>query len=155
MMATFDELAAIQAGRKRPTKTIEVEFGGQVIALEFQEINGDKWAEITVRHPMRDDVILDQNCGYNTTTASREAAKLSGARVDGGTREELSPSQWETLLGADGTDKTPEKPAALDGNDFRRVVDAIWVLNEWEPIQRRDALKKASKPAGPSRRKRS
>lgn len=154
-MTSFDELAAIQAGRKSHNRTVDVEFGGELLTLRFEEIRGDLWAGITARNPMREDAPLDVQCGYNVLTASREAAILSGVRVVDDETETLTPEQWATLLGAPSTGEVPEVLPALVGNDYRRTIDAIWLVNEYDPIGRRDALKKASMPAGPSRRKRS
>lgn len=154
-MATFDELAAIQAGRKTHSRTIEVEFGGEVLTLKFDEIPGDKWADIAARNPRREDAPLDVQCGYNVLTTSREAAAVSGSRLVGDDEyEPLTVEQWGVLLGSPATEDVPERVPALVGNDYRRVVDAIWLVNEYDPIGRREALKKASRPTAPSRKKR-
>jgi hypothetical protein len=57
----------------------------------------------------------------------------AGGRVDGDTVEPLTSEQWAGLW------------SVLSGHEFERVCSVIWELNEWEPQQRIDSAKKASR----------
>jgi hypothetical protein len=101
-----------------------------LVTLRFTRLDGEKWSNITAAHPMRIDVALDRNYGYNFDAVSKSAAILSGVRLSDDGEEELTPEQWERLF------------KRLSGHDFRQIIDAVWTLNEYAPSQHIEALVK-------------
>lgn len=101
-----------------------------LVILRFRRMDGDKWAEITSRHPVRLDVPIDLHFGYNYDAVCAEAAVNSGVRVEGEAEVPMEPAQWIDLF------------QVLAGSDVAKVRDAIWSLNEFEPAKRLDALVK-------------
>ena len=112
------------------------EFDEQVqhslVTLRFSRLNGEKWALLTSAHPMRIDVALDRNYGYNYDTVTALTARETGKRLDDDGEHDLTPEQWDRLLNV------------LSGHDVQTIRDAVWTLNEWEPAQHVEALVKGS-----------
>lgn len=140
-MTSFAELASKQAEIAPETVDLPVMFGGETVTLRFTAMAGEDWADLAARHPRREDSPLDVKFGYNHTSASAEAAKMTGVLVDGDSTETLTSEQWDLLM------------TSLDGSAYRRLVDALWTLNEWVPLQRVSVAKKGS--PGTSKRKQS
>ena len=115
--------------------TTELEaFDGEVlrslVTLRFSRLEGDKWALLTSKNPIRVDVALDRHYGYNYDAVSETAARLSGVRVDDDGEHLLTPEQWGRLF------------KILSGHDVQAIRDAVWTLNEYEPQQHVEALVK-------------
>lgn len=134
-MTSIDELIAKSEAAEPATATAEVLVGGELVTFKFTELQGAKWADITIRNPARPDVPVDQIKGYNTHAATQLAAAESGVRVEGDTETKLTEKQWRGIW------------KALSGADFQTVVDTVWSLNEWAPAQRVEEAKKASRVA--------
>lgn len=103
---------------------------GALKTLRFTRLEGDKWAELTSRHPVRIDVPMDRHYGYNYDAVCGAAAMLSGVLVEGDEVVSLSAEQWARLL------------KVLSGNEVGLIRDAVFTLNEYEPSKRLDALVK-------------
>jgi hypothetical protein len=112
---------------------VRAESAAALVTLRFTQLPGQDWSELTARSPMRVDVAIDRTYGYNYHEVCKAAAVKAGARVDGDTIEPLTPAQWAGLW------------EVLSGHEFERVCSVIWELNEWEPQQRIDSAKKASR----------
>lgn len=101
-----------------------------LVILRFRRMDGDKWAEITSKHPARVEVPIDMHYGYNYDAACGAAAVYSGVRLEGDEEIPMTPVQWADLF------------TVIAGSDATQVRDAIWALNEFEPGKRLDALVK-------------
>lgn len=104
-----------------------------LITLRFWEMPGEEWAELTVKHPARPGVLVDMPYGYNMHAAAKEAAEVNGKIVDGDKLMDVSEEEWARLW------------KQLPGRSFGAVADAIYFLNEYEPEQRVERLKKVSR----------
>ncbi|WP_442575867.1 hypothetical protein ACSBPH_01570 [Microbacterium sp. F51-2R] len=101
-----------------------------LITLKFTRLDGERWSNLTAANPMRVDVALDRNYGYNFDAVSKTAAMLTGVRLSDDGEELLTPEQWDRLF------------KRLSGHDFRLIIDAVWTLNEYAPSQHIEALVK-------------
>jgi hypothetical protein len=126
-------------GDARPGKIHEqidhlrVESADALVTLRFTQLPGQDWSELTARSPMRVDVAIDRTYGYNYHEVCKAAAVKAGVRVVGDGTEPLTGEQWTSLW------------TVLSGHEFERICSVIWELNEWEPQQRIDSAKKASR----------
>lgn len=102
-----------------------------LITLKFTRLDGEKWSNLTAAYPMRVDVVLDRNYGYNFDAVSKAAAMLSGVMLSDDGEVLLTSEQWERLF------------KRLSGHDFRLIIDAVWTLNEYAPSQHIEALVKS------------
>lgn len=151
MMTTFSEqLAKAKAAKeaKRETEDVEVEVAGELVKLRFTEMDGPDWSALTIKYQPRDDVLVDQRFQYNVHAVCRDAAPLSGVRLDG---------DDEVALTVDPKAKPPVDEWAdlfsvISGHDFTVISDAIWSLNEWAAHTRLEQAKKGSS-ATPGRAK--
>jgi hypothetical protein len=101
-----------------------------LVTLKFTRLDGERWANLTAANPMRIDVQLDRNYGYNFDAVSRSAAILSGVRLDDDGEQLMTADQWARLF------------KVLSGHDYQRIIDAIFTLNEYAPQQHIGALVK-------------
>lgn len=108
-----------------------------LVTLRFRRLPGDEWLEITSRSPVRIDVAIDLNYGYNYDGACALAATHVSPdgtryafRMEGDQEIPLEPSQWHTLA------------SVLAGPDVSDCRDAIWALNQFEPDKRLNELVK-------------
>lgn len=127
-MSFEDDLNAPVA---KDTADVDVILNDQLYTLRFTALDGLVWAAECDKYPMRPDVAFDRVYGYNIRSLTVGAAPLSGARVDGDTTVPLSEQNWRELF------------KRIDGAAFKRVTDAIWALNEYNPAQAVEAAKKA------------
>jgi hypothetical protein len=113
---------------------LQAESADALVTLRFTQLPGQDWSELTARSPMRVDVAIDRTYGYNYHEVCKAAAVKAGGRViDDGVVEPLTETQWAGLW------------PVLSGHEFERICSVIWELNEWEPQQRIDSAKKASR----------
>lgn len=126
---SFLDLLESAKGRDRDTASVDVTVAGELVTFEFAELPGPDWADVTSKNPPRLELAIDRSRGYNVHAASRDAAVLCGT-VDG---EKLTAEQWADVF------------VVLSGHDHNRVCDTIWSLNEYAPMQRLAAAKKASR----------
>jgi hypothetical protein len=112
---------------------LRAESADALVTLRLTQLPGQDWSELTARSPMRVDVSIDRTYGYNYHEVCKAAAEKAGARVDRDTVEPLTAEQWAGLW------------QVLSGHEFERICSVIWELNEWEPQQRIDSAKKASR----------
>ena len=131
-MTDFDELLARAQAKEIAVEQLEVVVAGEVVTLEFTEVPVDEWSTITAKHPPRMDVAIDRTFQYNYHAASTESLVKFGTRIEGDERVNMSAEKWAALLGA------------LSPWDRSRLFDVVWGMNEWEPYQRTQDVKKAS-----------
>lgn len=113
-----------------------------MITLRFRRLPGKDWAELTSRHPVRLDSVMDRQLGYNYDAVCWAAAQVSGVLVEGeeevplkvtaASDTEIAVNEWDDLLDA------------LPGSSVQAIRDAVWAINEWEPQQRLNILVKGS-----------
>ena len=115
-------------------QALDREEADALVTLRFEELPGDEWAELTVKHPARPGVLADMPYGYNIHAAAMEAAQVNGRVVEDGKFLQISAQQWDDLW------------EQLPGRSFGAVCDVIYFLNEYEPEQRVNRLGKASRP---------
>lgn len=123
---------------------VDIVLSGNLHTLRFTALDGLTWANACDNHPMRPGVALDGAYGYDLRGLTIEAAALSGVLVDGDTTvplvvEKVDPKHPDTAH----VDEWAALFAKVDGQTFRRISDAIWVLNELIPQQAVEAAKKA------------
>lgn len=144
---SFSELLkSAKAAKQEPVSaTVEVTVGAELVTLKFRELPGVDWVNLTREYPVRPGVVIDRRYGYDLDAVCKAAAETSGVLVQGGE---------EVTLQVDPVVPGSRKPRVnewadlfevLSGPDTARVVDAIWALNEYNPAQRTEALKKASR----------
>ena len=102
-----------------------------LVTLKFARVEGQTWALLTSAYPMRLDVALDRNYGYNYDAVTEAATRKTGRRLDDDGEHELTEDQWTRLF------------KVLSGHDIQVIRDAVWTLNEWEPAQNVEALTKS------------
>jgi hypothetical protein len=122
----------------RPSKSVQVSVNGNLHELKFYRADGDAWAECVARHPIRPDAVLDVKFGYNFNAVVLDIGATTARIVEGG-EAEIPEDVWAAFV------------SSLSGHEVGIIADAVWALNEWDPIQEIERAKKASK-AG-SRRK--
>lgn len=105
-----------------------------LVTLKFYRLSGLAWATLTARNPLRPDVLIDVRYGYNFHAVVQAAAPDCGRLVDGDDETLLTADDWADLF------------AVLSGYDVARVCDALFYLNEWDPSQAVERLKKDSMP---------
>jgi hypothetical protein len=142
-MTTFEEdLAAAQAPEDEYVDVL-VLVNKKPHTLRFRPMDGLAWAAETDRHAPRPGVLIDTKYGYNIRTLTKGAAEQSGVRVVDGEERPLRVdpfdpehptaervNEWESLF------------KAVSGHDFKRITNAVWFLNEYEP---QEAVKAAGK----------
>lgn len=142
-MTSFeDDLAAAQTPEDEYTDVL-VLINKKPHTLRFRPMDGLAWAAETDRHVPRPGVLIDTRYGYNIRTLTKGAAPQCGVRVVDGEEHELRVdpfdpddpkavrvNEWDQLF------------KALSGHDFKRITDAIWLLNEYGP---QEAVKAAGK----------
>lgn len=119
-MTFADDLKKATAA-KTPHADVPVIIGGTLHTLRFTQMDGMSWAAETDRHPIRQDVDIDAQFGYNIRSLTVSAAIASGSRVEGSQPVPLSEEEWEAVF------------AAVSGSEFQAITDAIWGLNEYNP----------------------
>lgn len=138
-MSFLDDVkAAADAGK--PSKTVQVVVNGNLHELKFYRADGDAWAECVARHPIRPDAVLDVRFGYNFNAVVLDIGTSTARIVEGGAESEIPAEVWSAFV------------SSLSGHEVGKIADAVWALNEWDPIQEIEAAKKASRSRG-SRRK--
>lgn len=133
VQAQIDELLALTADA--------------LITLRFTRMSGEKWAEITARCPIRAGATIDLQYGYDMHAVCKIAAPLCGVRVEGD--EEFPLVYAKASPGVEAVNEWADLFETVSGHEFSLIVDAIYMLNEYEPAVRVDALKKelANRPA--------
>lgn len=133
----FSDPRRKQLGQKRQQleeklNAARLEAAASLVTLRFTKLDPVKWAELTARSPMRPDSAIDLNYGYNYHDVCRKAAAASASRVEGDT---VTPVPAKTVT---------ELLAVVSGNDFERVMSAVFDVNVWSSSQDLAAAKKAS-----------
>lgn len=125
-----DDLDA-QLAAEPETVVVDVLVNGKMRTLQFTEMDGLAWADLTDRCPPRADAPVDRAYGFNIRLVVAHAAPISGRIKSGSEWAELSVEQWTKLLRG-------QKGAAI-----RTVGDALFQLNQWGPDQAVTAARKA------------
>lgn len=111
---------------------LRVEAAGSLVTLRFTKLAPDQWAELTARSAARPDATIDLSYGYNYHQVCRQAAQDTAARVEGETVTPIKPETVNELLGI------------VSGNDFERIMSAVFDVNVWASALDLAAAKKAS-----------
>lgn len=114
-----------------------------LLTLRFRKLPGDVWADLTAQCPLRLNSPIDRRYGYNILAVVKLAAPLSGVSLEGDAEV--------PLIVEDKSDDNPEPVnewadlfSELSGHEVSRIVDTVYRLNEYDPAERVDRLKKAS-----------
>jgi hypothetical protein len=121
-----------QKAARAELDAFEDEAKKALVTIRFTRMEGAKWARLTSAHPMRIDVPLDRQYGYDYDTVSELAARATGIRLDDDGEHEITDQQWNRLL------------PRLSGHDVEQIREAVFILNEWGPSQHIEALVKGS-----------
>lgn len=103
-----------------------------LVRLKFTRMDGSAWTRLTSANPMRIDVALDRQFGYDYDTVSELAARATGVILTDKGEQPVFDEDWDRLF------------RVLSGHDVEAIRDAVWTLNEWEPGQHIEALVKDS-----------
>lgn len=121
-----------------PTESLKQELeelleqeNDSLVTLRFYKVPGDEWANLTATHPARQSALIDMKYGYNMHAVCRASAVSNGRVVEGESELTQTEAEWSELW------------VLLAGSDFANVCDAIFLLNEYEPNNRIERLKKA------------
>jgi len=119
----FDADLDSQLAAEPDTVTVDVLVNGKLRKLQFTEMDGLAWADLTDRCPPRIDAPLDKAYGFNIRLVVAHAAPTSGRMKSGEEWVELSEAQWTKLL------------RGQKGATIRTIGDALFQLNQWAPDQ--------------------
>jgi len=107
------------------------------VTIRVFRIPGRDWAVLTSKCPVRPDVPIDRHYGYNYDAVCEAALRYrdpSGEafafRLEDGEPVEITDDEWSQLV------------SVLSGNEYAKLRDIVWSLNEFEPEQRLQALVK-------------
>lgn len=114
-----------------------------LVELRFYKLDGDAWADLTAQCPLRLTSPIDRQYGYNIHAVVKLAAPLSGFAIEDGeevplTVEEKSEDNLEPV------DEWAELFRVISGGEMSRIVDTVYRVNEYDPAERVNRLKKAS-----------
>lgn len=140
MMTQQEEAADQRLGRGFPkSDALQEELDGllaevadMIVTFRFTQMPAAEWAEIASRCPVRLDVPLDHQYGFNTDQAAVLGAPASGRRVEDGELYGLTEDEWRDLFDT------------ISGAEIRRIADALFALNEYGPTKRLEDAKKVS-----------
>ena len=142
-MSKIDDVIA-RAKKSAPSRQssgqLELLMGEELITVEFTRLDPNAWIDLKAMHPPREGSKRDMNVGYNPHALAKAAAPKCGRLVDGDKREDLTPEQWADIF------------TILDAPDLDTIATFLWGLNEYEPLQRIAAAKKASRGGRGKRR---
>jgi len=123
------ENPAIQKARDGRKKTAEA-AAAKLTMLKFYRVPGLEWSTLAAQNPARPGVNIDEKYGYNFHAVVEAVLPSCGRRIDGDSEVAMASEQWADIM------------SVLSGYDAGRVVDVIFYLNEWEPSQAVDRIKK-------------
>lgn len=132
-MSFADDLKA-EKESETPSLDVPIKLNDTVYTLRFWQMDGLEWADHTDRAPARPGVLLDMRYGYNLRALVPPVAVKSGRLVDGDDLVELDEEQWRAIFKG-------------IGSNFTRIGDAIFFLNEQQPDEVVERLKKAFEDA--------
>ena len=112
-----------------------------LIIVRVYKLPGDLWAEVTVRHPMREGAQFDATHGYNIHAATKQVVESFGRLVENGEEKTLTEEQWAEIW------------PLLGGAEFGNIADAVYALNVLEPASRSARLKNSYEAALASNKK--
>jgi hypothetical protein len=127
----FDSDLDAQLAAEPVTAVVDVLVNGKLRKLQFTEMEGLAWADLTDRCPPRVDAPLDRAYGFNIRLIVAHAAPLTGRMKSGDEWVKLTDAQWTKLL------------RGIKGAEQRTIGDALFQLNQWGPAQAVEAARKA------------
>lgn len=101
-----------------------------LVELRFTPLDGQIWAVLTAMYPMRVDVPIDRQYGYNVDLVTESAARRTGVRVDDDGEHPISSDQWDRMY------------RLMVGRDVNAIREAIFELNEYDAEKHIEALVK-------------
>lgn len=108
--------------------------------FRFKKMDAFEWASECDNYPIRPTVRLDRAYGYNLRTLTIGVAPLCGVRMEGDTEVPLRVDPPKTK---GRVDEWRSLFKAIDGDQFQRISDALFELNQYGPQQAVEAAKKA------------
>jgi hypothetical protein len=132
-MAFLDELLASDETEERASSDVLVTYKGKLLTVRCFQIDGMKWSDITAQCPARPEAPLDRRYGYNWNSAALKAAPFAARLVEDDKEVPYAAPVWIDLF------------KKLAGSDVTAICSALWALNQWDPEQRVEAAKKASR----------
>lgn len=127
----FDSDLDAQLASEPDTVIVDVLVNGKLRKLQFTEMDGLAWADLTDRCPPRVDAPFDKAYGFNIRLIVAHAAPLTGHIKSGDEWVKLTEAQWTKLL------------RGQKGAQIRTIGDALFQLNQWGPDQAVAAARKA------------
>lgn len=135
---TGDErMGVVSNADKARERLDEIAGDDSSVTIRVFRMPGRDWANLTSKCPARLDVPMDKHYGYNYDAVCEAALRYrepSGEafafRLEDGEPVGISDEEWSQLV------------SVLSGNEYAKLRDIVWELNEFEPEQRLQALVK-------------
>jgi hypothetical protein len=125
-----------------------------LVDLKVTRAPGHEWAAVSAAYPPRADVRVDMHYGFNLHDLTVQEGYRWVTRREG---DDWVPFKYAPAgPGKKGSNEFADLCRVLAGGDLSGVVDAMFLLNLWEPQQRRERLGKlradrqATQSASPS-----
>lgn len=115
---------------------LDILVGGEVFQVEFTRMDPREWIDEKAIHPPREGSKRDLQIGYNPHALALAVAPRCSSLVTGDApdaREPISAEKWAEIF------------SVLDAPDIDTISTFLWGINEYEPLQRIVAAKKASR----------
>lgn len=111
---------------------VEAEARSSLVTLRFTALKGGDWALLTGSSVARPGVAIDLGYQYNYHEVCTEAGARSVQRVEDGVTSPVSPETFREILDV------------VSGNDFERIMSAVFAVNVWSSSEDLRLSKKAS-----------
>lgn len=133
-MSFQDDLKA-EFEADRPFIDVPVKLNNTLHTFRFTRMDPSEWVNACDMCPARPGVKFDMSFGYNLRLLAPLAAAQSGKRLEDGVPVAMTPEEWSQLF------------KALPGGVVGKLADALFTLNEFDPMQEIAEAKKASEAA--------
>lgn len=123
--------AKASAPSRASSGQLEILVGDQFVTIEFSRLEPTVWIDLKATNPPRSNAPHDALFGCNPTSLAKAAAPLCSSTGIGDEREPITADQWSDIF------------TLLDAPAIEVIATFLWGLNEFEPLQRIVAAKKA------------
>lgn len=130
-MSSLDDIISAASAATKNTVAVEVALGDALVKLEFTQMDGLGWVDLTNDHPRRKKSATDATLGFNAHSLSRDYPASAITYLDGANSVEVSDAQWHGIFDA------------LSAPDVEMVAVSLWGVNVVDPQNRVNELKKA------------
>ena len=128
-MSFADDVAAAKE-KPRETADVRVHVNQEPHTFRITQMDGTEYATETLRHPIRADIPLDREFGYDVNSLTPAVLPHCAVRLDGDDEVRMSVEEWADLF------------AVLDGGGVQAFVNTIFTLNQFADAKAVEAAKK-------------